>query len=365
MLPVEIYRFYGFAGLILLAVSLYYLIKSRRELSMTIFRVIIMSLAILLVTFAFFSFFPLEEFAYFGGEATLVDDILNTPKNLDIYFLKIGSSYINNRADKLLLKTVLRWYQPIEFVQRENTPLSFITNIENKTISRALAIESFNNAYLASLNFTNTQINVERSLVAEVIFQSTDFSAIELVKEGDTILLIDGFQFVTRNELDKYINQNNPESITITLLRNNKIIDGVELFLSEKHPGIFSLGFWPVEKRTFEVPPNLPIISSEHSGDSAGLMLSINLSLYLIDHKLSEGYIIAGTGAISEDGQVKPVGGTRNKLATANKIKADIFFVPAVHLEEAYRAQTELKLHNIQIVPVTTLKEAIDFLLNL
>ncbi|MGO0061182.1 hypothetical protein ACTID9_14365 [Brevibacillus fluminis] len=116
--------------------------------------------------------------------------------------------------------------------------------------------------------------------------------------------------------------------------------------------------------------------SANYVGDSFGLMVGIGLveEESHIDFSHGTKYIIAGTGTLEEDGSVGSVGGIKQKLATAEKDRADYFFIPKdkddfpfdgpSNQEEAEHYAREHAL-NMQIVPVKTLDEAVTFLKNL
>lgn len=109
----------------------------------------------------------------------------------------------------------------------------------------------------------------------------------------------------------------------------------------------------------------------DYHGDSLGLMLAVGLYEERTGIRYGDGYDmkIAGTGTLEEDGFVGPVGAVRQKLAGAQAEGVDLFFVPADYdwlgeegnEAEARRAKRELGL-TLEIVPVQTLQDAIDYL---
>ena len=110
----------------------------------------------------------------------------------------------------------------------------------------------------------------------------------------------------------------------------------------------------------------------DYHGDSMGLMLAIGLYEEKLDMNFSRmlGATIAGTGAIDEAGDVWSVGAIEQKLAGADAMHTDIFFIPADYdwygeesnEAEASRVKQARELA-MEIVPVASLEEAIDYLL--
>jgi len=116
--------------------------------------------------------------------------------------------------------------------------------------------------------------------------------------------------------------------------------------------------------------------TSDYYGDSLGLMLAIGLVEEAQEEDFSANgrYIISGTGTIEADHSVGSVGAIRDKLRTAEQAGADYFFVPKdkdrfyyeglSNEEESALVAKELNLR-LQVVPVDTMEDALDFLRNL
>lgn len=79
-------------------------------------------------------------------------------------------------------------------------------------------------------------------------------------------------------------------------------------------------------------PISLPVKVAYHvqdiNGSSAGLMFALQIYRTLTGQALAGGRKIAGTGVLSLDGTVLPVGGAIEKLHAAMRKGADIFLVP-------------------------------------
>lgn len=72
---------------------------------------------------------------------------------------------------------------------------------------------------------------------------------------------------------------------------------------------------------------------------------------------------ITGTGTIDKDGNVGEIGGIKQKILSASLYGFRYFFVPAGgnNEKDALAMQKEIN-SSMQIVPVKTLQEAIDFM---
>jgi PDZ domain-containing protein len=95
----------------------------------------------------------------------------------------------------------------------------------------------------------------------------------------------------------------------------------------------------------------------ETGGPSGGLVFSIGLVELLTERDLLDGRHIAGTGTISERGIVGPIGGINEKIVSAKKVGATIFFAPVDNAEEISNVPDGIK-----VVTVATLAQAINYL---
>ncbi|MFI1421719.1 S16 family serine protease [Streptomyces sp. NPDC020731] len=100
-------------------------------------------------------------------------------------------------------------------------------------------------------------------------------------------------------------------------------------------------------------------------GPSAGLLFSLGIVDKLNGDgsggDLTGGRVIAGTGTIDADGTVGAVGGVPLKTQAAKRDGATVFLVPK---DECSDARAELP-EGLRLVPVTTLKSAVDALVAL
>ncbi len=93
-------------------------------------------------------------------------------------------------------------------------------------------------------------------------------------------------------------------------------------------------------------------------GPSAGLMFSLAVIDKLTTGDLNGSKFIAGTGTISEDGKVGPIGGITHKMMAAQEAGATVFLVPADNCDEARGMRDD----SMELVKVDTLSGAVDSL---
>jgi PDZ domain-containing protein len=84
-------------------------------------------------------------------------------------------------------------------------------------------------------------------------------------------------------------------------------------------------------------PFEVKIDLGEIGGPSAGLMFALGIIDKLKPEDLTGGKIIAGTGTITDEGEVGPIGGIPQKLVGAKDAGAQLFLVPIGNCAEAVR----------------------------
>jgi PDZ domain-containing protein len=77
----------------------------------------------------------------------------------------------------------------------------------------------------------------------------------------------------------------------------------------------------------------------------------------LTEKDLLQGRHIAGTGTITERGVVGPIGGINEKIISAHKVGATVFFAPVDNAEEIGELPDGIK-----VITVATLAQAINYL---
>ncbi|EFQ82844.1 Lon protease (S16) C-terminal proteolytic domain protein [Aeromicrobium marinum DSM 15272] len=109
----------------------------------------------------------------------------------------------------------------------------------------------------------------------------------------------------------------------------------------------------------FEFPVDIVNqVGDSIGGPSAGTMFALAIYDMLTPGELTGGARVAGTGEITPDGEVRPIGGIRQKMAGAGADDVDVFLVPDANCDEADRGTD----YGMTLVRVTTLDDAIESL---
>lgn len=100
-------------------------------------------------------------------------------------------------------------------------------------------------------------------------------------------------------------------------------------------------------------------LASSIGGPSAGLMFALGIIAKLGPDDLTGGQFIAGTGTITPNGQVGPIGGIALKMIAAERAGATIFLAPADNCAEVRGNVPD----GLQVIRVETLQGVISDLL--
>jgi PDZ domain-containing protein len=101
-------------------------------------------------------------------------------------------------------------------------------------------------------------------------------------------------------------------------------------------------------------------IDESIGGPSAGLMFALSIYDTLTPGALTGGEVVAGTGSITAEGEVGPIGGIVQKIAGAEASGATLFFVPPGNCETVVEA--DLDADGPRLVRAATLHSAVESL---
>jgi PDZ domain-containing protein len=125
----------------------------------------------------------------------------------------------------------------------------------------------------------------------------------------------------------------------------------------QSHPEIMGNGSQGVARADALDGKKIKFKVSQTGGPSGGLVFSIGLVELLTEKDLMQGRHVAGTGTIDSRGVVGPIGGINEKILSAKKVGATIFFAPVGNAEEIANSP-----EGIRVITVATLAQAVSYL---
>ena len=181
------------------------------------------------------------------------------------------------------------------------------------------------------------------------------------LKVGDVILNADSETIDSLEDLTIIANRHKEgDKISFKVLRDGKEIDCyAEIIKVDK---TLKVGIAVIKNYEYATAQEVKFnFDNNEAGPSGGLMLSLEIYNQLVSDDITNGYKIAGTGTIDENGNVGTIGGVKYKLKGAVNDKAKVFFVPTGNYDEAIEYKNKNN-YEIEIVKVNNINEAINYL---
>ena len=149
---------------------------------------------------------------------------------------------------------------------------------------------------------------------------------VKVLRPCDQILAADGHELHPVDDLSKIL-KSHPVGSTVALriVRAGQTMTVRVPVASSQNTHIIGVELAP----RFKVPVNINIDTSDISGPSAGLAMTLAIIDALTPGELTGGKQVAVTGTIDPDGNVGEIGGLPQKAVAARTAHAQIFIVPA------------------------------------
>ncbi|MEK6309558.1 MAG: S16 family serine protease [Curtobacterium sp.] len=175
------------------------------------------------------------------------------------------------------------------------------------------------------------------------------------IEKGDVIRAFDGTQLsedVDASSLRAAVAKHGtstPATITIERDGNERQVR----VTPREQDGTALLGVGVVER--YDFPFDVKITLQDVGGPSAGMMFALGIIDEITPGKLNGGKHVAGTGTITAQGQVGPIGGIRQKMHGAKDAGATIFLAPADNCDEVVGHVPD----GLDVYKVATLDQAV------
>ncbi|MQS52295.1 SepM family pheromone-processing serine protease [Companilactobacillus mishanensis] len=194
---------------------------------------------------------------------------------------------------------------------------------------------------------------------------------------GDTINAIDGYKFHSSTQFINYVKKlKKTATVKINFIRDGEKKEAKGTLVKLQDTKRHGLGITLTDDTVAKGTPPTVINAGQIGGPSAGLMFTLQVYSQIANKNLKKGRTVAGTGTISPDGTVGPIGGIDKKVYAASAEGATIFFAPNDPVTKEIKKydptyvnnynlakQAAKKIHTkMKIVPVKKLDDAINYL---
>jgi PDZ domain-containing protein len=261
-------------------------------------------------------------------------------------------AYQGGPGSRIDLLTALRgWVDPTTAVVPEETIFPKTTTV--KEVEQQNTQEMTSSQQLATAAALK-EMKIPIQTVVSIGATAKGTPAAGKLKPGDEFVAVDGVKVSTTDAIANAVQKHKPgQSVRFTIGRGGKNID-MTVGTIAGPDGKTLVGVTMVPQ--FKFPFNVNINVGDVGGPSAGLMFSLGIYDKLTPGALTGGKSIAGTGTITPDGEVGPIGGIQQKMVGARNAGATIFLTPAGNCAEALQAIPD----GLRLVKVDTMHSAVQ-----
>ena len=193
---------------------------------------------------------------------------------------------------------------------------------------------------------------LDRQLYVASVIQDTPAS--KKLVAGDFLLAVGAVQVLTYEELKEQIQLSEGKPIIVKVLRDG---EAKEFELTpEKKDDSWVIG--AMVGYVYDFPVEIALQLGDVGGPSGGLIFSLGIIDVLTQGSLGGQNHIAGTGTISADGKVGPIGGIELKMISAKNAGATLFLAPEGNCSEVIGQIPE----GLSVAVVKDLKSALQAL---
>jgi Lon-like protease len=218
-----------------------------------------------------------------------------------------------------------------------------------------------------SADFSSSQDNAVQAAACElgyprgfgVLALSSKSASQGKLQPGDAIISVAGSPADSYAKLKAILATKSPgTTVPVVVTRGGKrVTESVTLGPPPKGAKGGSLGISVPQTTTCLTPYTVDLgLGNQIGGPSAGLMFALGIMDKVGPTDLTDGRFVAGTGTITPDGNVGPIGGIQLKMIAARGKGATVFLAPADNCSDVRGATPD----GLQVVKVSTLHEAVQ-----
>ncbi len=270
-----------------------------------------------------------------------------TKGNLDLLTVQVVG---NRDRTPNWLQIFAAWMDPSKSVQPIDAvfPVNQTTEQSNAE-STAMMEQSQQTAIAVALTKLGYEVPVE--LYVSEVTKSSPASG--KIIAADFIRSVDGQKVSTIEQLREKVNlYDGSKPITLVVSRNSQE-KSFELTPVKDETGAYRVGI--LVGYRYEFPVNIKLQLGDVGGPSGGMIFALGIYDELTPGSLLGNSHVAGTGTISDSGEVGPIGGIQQKLYGASQAGAKYFLAPADNCSEVIGNIPE----GLQVFRVKTFDEAL------
>ncbi|MFK4837267.1 PDZ domain-containing protein [Microbacterium sp. ZW T2_14] len=251
-----------------------------------------------------------------------------TDGSLDLLTVQVQG---NRERTPSWFELAMAWFDPSKAVLPVDAIFPEGQSTDDRNAESAqMMVNSQHEATAAALTELGYDVGAQLS-----VFSIIDGAAAEgVLQEGDLILEANGEPVADVAALREVINDGEGDPVALLIERDGEQ-QTVEVTPKESTAGDETTWIVGVNLITdYDFPIDVTIQLDNVGGPSAGMMFALGIIDTLTPEELNGGEQVAGTGTITADGEVGPIGGIRQKMWGAVDAGADWFLAPEANCDE-------------------------------
>ncbi|GAB3160889.1 PDZ domain-containing protein [Myceligenerans halotolerans] len=233
---------------------------------------------------------------------------------------------------------------PVEAIFPEETSAE-----EQQEVSQAEMVSSQESATAAAL----TELGEDVPATLEVAGAEPGTGADGVVAEGDVVVSFQGEPVETYAQLIDGLAETEPGADVVLGVRRDGGVRDLTITTGGVEGETRAVMGVYIDPR-YDFPVDVSIQIEDIGGPSAGMMFALGIIDKLTPEDEANGEIIAGTGTVSPEGIVGPIGGIEQKLYGARRDGATWFLAPAANCADVVGNEPD----GLRVVRVETLHDA-------
>lgn len=254
-----------------------------------------------------------------------------------------------------LIQAIGGWFNSsIRVTPREQVYPDGLSDDQEQQANVAAFSSSQSDATAAALNYLDLPIK-STVLVGSV---ESGMPADGVLEPDDVFLSVNGIEVTSARQAVSLIRVPPVgKEVRLSVVRDGLIKNlEVKTVAHPERPKVPFIGISIATK--FEATFDIDFGVDDVGGPSGGTMFALSIIDKLTPGSLTNGKVIAGTGTITSNGKVGPIGGIAQKMIASGNHGADLFIAPLSNCDEIVGHVPE----GLKVVPVKTLAQAVKVL---
>ncbi len=243
------------------------------------------------------------------------------------------------------------WFNPSDSVLPQDAVYDPTLTGQEVDDSNAAAMQtSQEDSVAAALGYLDKPYKTTLQVHASI----PDTPADGVLEPGDTLLAIDSEPITELDQLRDGLDKAGEKGVDLTVKRGDKTVTRHLDLTRGEDTGRWQLGVYLTPK--YDFPLTVDFELDQVGGPSAGMMFALGVIEELTPGSMVGSEHVAGTGTITPQGEVGPIGGIRQKLEGSAEAGARYFLAPSGNCNEVKGYVPD----GLDVIEVETLGEAVN-----